>query len=64
MKILSTDTIEMHDHAGVVQLQMHLCNDYGRLAYLVSYPSEIKGYQREKIFYEIERAHNFIDNLQ
>ena len=46
--------------AGESRLQMHHLDEHGKTAYLVSYPSEIKGFQQEKVFDDYAPAREFI----
>ena len=46
--------------AGVVQFQMHYLDEHGSTAYVVNYPSEIKGFQKEKVFDDYESSRKFI----
>ena len=54
-----TILIEPSD-AGVVQFQMHYLDEYGSTAYVVNYPSEVKGFQKEKVFDDYESSRKFI----
>jgi hypothetical protein len=45
--------------AGESRLQMHHLDEHGKTAYLVSYPSEIKGFQKEKVFDDYASAKEF-----
>ena len=54
-----TILIEPSD-VGVVQFQMHYLDEYGSTAYVVNYPSGVKGFQKEKVFDDYEASRKFI----